>query len=166
MNTLKQKCGIAILAIFLLAVSVGLFFTDPIPQPKGYHHFSDQNAILSIPNGLNVLSNLPFFLVGILGVAALRKISALNIIYEHKIAYYALFSGSALVAFGSGYYHLWPDNQSLVWDRLPMTIAFMALFSIVIAEFVSVRLGRLLFIPLILIGLASVIYWHITRVGR
>lgn len=163
MNTLKQKCGIFILAIFLLAVFLGLFFADPIPQPQGYHHFSDQSEIISIPNALNVLSNLPFLVVGILGVVALVKNTELKIINANKIAYYALFVGSALVAFGSGYYHLWPNNQTLLWDRLPMTVAFMALFSIVITEFVSIKFGRLSFIPFILIGLSSVVYWHITE---
>ncbi|MBT3812899.1 MAG: hypothetical protein HOE45_04700 [Gammaproteobacteria bacterium] len=33
-----------------------------------------------------------------------------------------------LVAAGSSYYHWNPNNQTLVWDRLPMTICFMSLF--------------------------------------
>jgi len=152
-------------AILLLAAFplIYLFSLNPIPQALTYHHFSDQQAWLLIPNGLNVLSNIPFLVVGVWGILALHKDSALKIIAQHKLAYYALFLGSGLVAFGSGYYHLWPDNQTLVWDRLPMTIAFMALLSIVITEFMSVSYGRMLFFPLIIIGLASVIYWYITE---
>jgi len=75
-----------------------------------------------------------------------------------------LFLGVSLVAFGSGYYHLWPSNGSLVWDRLPMTIAFMALFSVIIGEYTSVQLGKLALWPLIVFGAFSVIYWHSTEV--
>jgi hypothetical protein len=41
-----------------------------------------------------------------------------------------------------------------------MTIAFMSLVSAVVAERASVRLGRLLLWPLVLLGLASVAYWR------
>ena len=86
-------------------------------------------------------------------------------ISEIKPAYILFFVGVSLVAFGSGYYHLWPSNQTLVWDRLPMTIAFMALFSIIIAEFVSLRLGKLALWPLVVFGGFSVVYWHVTELG-
>ncbi len=45
---------------------------------------------------------------------------------------------------GSGYYHLSPSNATLVWDRIPMSIAIMALLSIVIGEYMSIRLGAIL----------------------
>jgi hypothetical protein len=40
-----------------------------------------------------------------------------------------------------------------------MTLAFMSLFSIVIGEQVSLRLGRRLLIPLLIAGSGSVLYW-------
>ena len=46
-----------------------------------------------------------------------------------EIAIVIYFSGVALVALGSAYYHEDPENETLFWDRLPMTIAFMALFA-------------------------------------
>ena len=58
----------------------------------------------------------------------------------------AFFLGVTLVFFGSGYYHLEPHDQSLVWDRLPMTLAFMALFALVIGDRVGARAGRLLLV--------------------
>ena len=120
-------------------------------------------CIRDSPSILNVLSNLPFILVGLLGLHRLTRINSLNIVSENKLAYMALFFGTTLVTFGSGYYHLWPDNQTLVWDRLPMTIAFMGLFSIVISEYISTRLGKILLIPLLALGLLSVFYWHLTE---
>jgi len=69
----------------------------------------------------------------------------------------------ALVAFGSGYFHLNPINETLLWDRLPMTIAFMALLSIIIGEFVSIKIAQNLLLPLIIVGAFSVLYWFYTE---
>lgn len=44
-----------------------------------------------------------------------------------------------------------------------MTIAFMAMFAIIIAEFISIQVGKALLWPLLITGVASVFYWHITE---
>src|SRR5262249_47893669 len=64
---------------------------------------------------------------------------------------------------GSAYYHLAPDNTTLVWDRLPMTIGFMGLLTALISERVSLTAAQYLFVPLLLLGAASVIYWYQTE---
>jgi hypothetical protein len=50
----------------LAAISLlGLFlFVPPIPQPQTYHRFADEHTMLGIPNFWNVVSNVPFILVG------------------------------------------------------------------------------------------------------
>ena len=81
--------------------------------------------------------------------------------------YLVFFVGFALVAIGSAYYHLWPSNKTLVWDRLPMTISFMALLSAVIAELVSPRQAMKLAPVFLLLGVFSVLYWDTTeQAGR
>ena len=65
-----------------------------------------------------------------------------------------------LTGVGSAYYHLAPDNDSLVWDRLPIAIAIMALLSATITERVSVKTGLRLLPVLVAAGLLSVMYWH------
>lgn len=77
--------------------------------------------------------------------------------------YTLFFTAAILIAVGSGYYHLNPSNTTLVFDRLPMSIAFMAFFSIIIAEYLSLNLGRLLFLPLLATGMIAVIYWFKTE---
>jgi len=151
-----------IIAIAVLSVT-GLLLQDPISQDISYHSFSDTRELFSISNFWNVVSNLPFLIVGIIGLYKTTKAKKLNIIANFKIAYILLYMGVTLVAFGSGYYHLWPDNQTLVWDRLPMTIAFTALFSVIISEFISIAAGRALLLPFIFTGIASVVYWHISE---
>ncbi len=78
-------------------------------------------------------------------------------------AYGVFFVGIFLTAFGSGYYHLSPANDPLIWDRLPMTIGFAGLFSIIIGEFVSVRAARRILVPMLVVGVASVGYWAFTE---
>jgi hypothetical protein len=74
--------------------------------------------------------------------------------------YLVMFASLILTAFGSGYYHLAPNNPRLVWDRLPIMMVFMALLAAVIAERVTVRAGLMLFPLLEMIGIASVFYWR------
>jgi len=69
-----------------------------------------------------------------------------------------------LTAFGSAYYHLAPDNQRLVWDRMPMTTVFMSMVAAVIAERISVRAGLRLWPWLLAVGIASVEQWHFSEV--
>jgi hypothetical protein len=77
-------------------------------------------------------------------------------------AWIVFFAGATAVGVGSGYYHLHPDDASLVWDRLPMTLAFMGLFALLAGEHLEVRWGRALLWPLLAAGLASVLWWRWT----
>ncbi|HPA73997.1 MAG TPA: alkaline phytoceramidase, partial [Spirochaetota bacterium] len=51
----------------------------------------------------------------------------------------------------------------LLWDRLPMTVSFMAFFSIVIGERFGVRAGRIALPILVLLGIAGAAYWYISE---
>lgn len=119
--------------------------------------------MLGIPNALNVLSNLPFLIFGLWGAGILFA-SMLRQGYEaRRFLYLVFFIGFALVALGSGYYHLWPSNDTLVWDRLPITIAFMALLSAAIAEMIDPVPAIRLLPVFLLIGAFSVFYWDYTE---
>jgi hypothetical protein len=150
----KGTIGYVLFAVTAFVGIVATFIVPPIAQDDAYHQFSDQATVLGIPNFWNVISNVTFLIVGTLGLVRLQ-----SIVSASKIQYLLFFLGVALVAFGSGYYHLHPSNTTLVWDRLPMTIAFMALFSIVISEFINEGLGRKLLLPLLIVGLLSIVYW-------
>lgn len=149
----KKKIGLLILTIVGALGLVTMFILPPLEQAKAYHNFSDGDTILHIPNFWNVISNLPFLIVGILGIFHFKSFAG------NTIPYLILFLGIALVSIGSAYYHLNPNNSTLVWDRLPMTVAFMSLFSVVVSEFINFKIGRLMLFPLLLIGISSVFYW-------
>lgn len=148
-----------LLAICLAAV-VATLLLPPIPQDPGYHLFADHTSLLSIPNTFNVLSNLLFAWVGVEGLYRLLQQKNLQILPQMKIAHATFFAALVFIAFGSMYYHWSPDNLSLTWDRLPMTIAFMSFISILLAERVSLTVASRLFPLLVITGVASIVYWH------
>jgi hypothetical protein len=145
-------------AIVLIVVAMFLFVA-PIPQDPAYHAFADGRTLLGIANFWNVVSNLPFLLVGAWGVAYVMRHGRAVCLPGLELAYIVFFSGVFLTAFGSAYYHLTPANDPLAWDRLPMTIGFAGLFAAIVGEYVSPRVGRVLVVPLLLIGIVSVEYW-------
>jgi hypothetical protein len=155
---------VLVLPFTLCATVVVVMALGPVPQPTAYHDMADQRSCAGIPNCLNVLSNLPFAIVGALGIALVFRSSGtrqgpFRDPWE-RWPYLALFVGVALTAVGSSYYHLAPDNARLVWDRLPMTTAFMGFLTAVVAERVGVAIARRLLLPLLALGAASVVYWY------
>ena len=156
----------ALLTVSVVAAAVVLRM-NPIPQDPAYHRFADNRTWLGIPNFQNVVSNVPFLVVGLLGLARLRRRLAEpggRIDVSEKAAWLLLFAGVTLTAFGSAYYHLAPSNATLVWDRLPMTLGFMGFFAGVIGERVSQKAYRLLLWPLVGLGVASVLYWYASEI--
>jgi hypothetical protein len=157
--TVKTK-GLLALSAILIALS---FLAEPASQDPGYHHFADTRALFGIANFWNVISNLPFLIVGGAGLWFLRTKERQGIISGLYTAYLIFFGGVCLTSIGSSWFHLAPGNNTLLWDRLPMTIAFMALFAIVIGEHVCDKSARRLLAPLLIAGATSVLYWHYTE---
>lgn len=141
----------------LIAASIPRF-----PQPAAYHNFADHRGWLGIPNFGDVLSNVGFLIVGIMGLhAMLRRPNRIRFLDQReKWPYLVVFLGLLLTAAGSIYYHLAPDNPRLVWDRLPMAIVFMGLIAAMIVERISVRIGLALLPVLLAIGVGSVFEWR------
>jgi len=141
----------------------GLFVLEPIPQHPAYHLFADTRAFFGIPNFNDVASNIGFALVGTLGLFALTGGRGRGVFGRPPDArpYLVFFAGVALVALGSAYYHWAPSNERLLWDRLPMSVAFMALCSAVAADRIDAKAGNgWLLALLVALGLTSLLYWH------
>ncbi len=146
--------GLTIIAILVTC------FIPPFGQDQSYHNFADKRVFLGIPNCLDVVSNIFFAYVGLLGIRISMAMGTSRLISESRLSYIIFFTGVGLTSIGSAYYHLAPDNARLVWDRLPMTVAFMSFLSATIAERVSPKAGKLLLFPLLTAGVASVLFWY------
>ena len=151
------------LLLWLIAVItiVSIAQVPAISQTTDYHHFADERSWLGVPNFGNVISNLPFFIIGLAGIVYVAN-------HRNQLADFywggLTFSiGVLLVAFGSGYYHWAPSNETLLWDRLPMTIGFMGLYALIVSAFVKVESGVRLLPWLIVAGILSVLYWYFTE---
>jgi hypothetical protein len=152
-----------IILVIAAAAVIAVMSLDPIAQDPGYHNFADRRAVLGIANFYNVLSNLPFIIVGVMGLRLVAQGRASGGLAELKNVYCGFFAGVLLTGIGSAYYHYHPGNETLLWDRLPMTIAFMAFFSAIVGEYVSSRVALKLFAPLLVLGVASVVYWQVSE---
>jgi hypothetical protein len=148
--------------LLLIAVVFGplalLPLLPPFEQPAQYHAFADARAYLGIPGFLNVVSNAAFLVVGVAGLdLCLRRKTG-----GAALSWLTFFVGVTIVAFGSTYYHWGPDDATLFWDRLPMTIAFVALFIAVLIEHGTVSAERKLLAVALVVGVFSVAWWRLT----
>ena len=165
MNTDEATIRLIVL-ITVVVVAVAVIFSEPpIPQSLDYHNFADQRSFVGVPNFLDVVSNLPFLIVGIWGllVVASPKYAGSYITSGERWPYVVFFLGVVLTCFGSSYYHLHPTNGRLVWDRLPMTLGFMGILSATVAERINVKVGVRLLPLLVAAGVLSVLYWSWTE---
>ena len=148
-DSTKPNLPILVFVVLMLISLGGLLLLPPIPQDKSYHQFADQRTVLGIPNFWNVVSNVPFIVVGVVGLTQFRE-DAASIV---------LFLGFFLTGIGSAYYHWNPNDGTLFWDRLPMTVSFAAIFALVVKERVGERAGDFLLWPMLAIGAASLLLW-------
>ncbi|AES63262.1 putative ceramidase [Medicago truncatula] len=148
-------------AVALICFIVLMIVTPAIPQSQDYHNFADQRTFFGIPNALNVISNFPFLIIGLIGLVLCHHGNYFKLSLQGELwGWTCFYVGVAAVGIGSSYYHLKPDDASLVWDRLPMTVAFTSIIAIFIIERIDERKGMISIIPLVLAGVISIVYWR------
>jgi hypothetical protein len=164
---LSKRSGVAVLVSLTLVVIIAAILAPRLPPPLAYHNFADRRTWLGIANFGDLVSNAGFAMVGIGGLVVLlgKPSHAQFVDSRERWPYVMVFAGMVLTAIGSSYYHLAPDNNRLVCDRLPMTIVFMALGAAMIMERISVPIGLALLPILLLRGIASVVEWHVSEIN-
>lgn len=145
-------------AVALVAVVVAMRL-PPLRQDPTYHAFADRRVIFGVPYALNVLSNVGFLLAGLWSLA---RVALAPLAPWERVAGVVFAAGLVLTGLGSAWYHAAPSNTTLVWDRLPLSALFPTVLAVVVADRVSVGVGRALLGPLALGALASVVWWHLT----
>ena len=154
--------------IFLLLSSsvitaLVIILVPSVSQDPEYHNFVDQRNISGIPNFWNVVTNIPFLVLGITGFFKIQKQELTGVLPDLFKAHLTFFLGLVLTGLGSGYYHLDPSNSTLVGDRMAITITFMSFFVLIFGESISPKTASRLLVPLLFLGLSSVVYWNITE---
>lgn len=147
-----------------LLLAGALWLHGPIAQWPGYHAFADRRTWLGIPNAADVLSNLPFALVGAWGLMRLVHASHGA---PARTAWRLFCASLVATAAGSAFYHWAPDNGSLVADRLPIAWACATLLCAFLAERVDTRWASplALLAALAVASLSVVSWWLGERAG-
>jgi hypothetical protein len=145
-------------ALIVLIGTVLLFVVAPITQPQSYHRFADIRGIhlagWLIPNAANVLSNAGFLIFGLWGLSCIRRV---NLAQRFPLSVF--FTGLVLTSLGSGFYHWQPSDASLLWDRLPMAVAFAGAIGALSTERLGARQGLRWFNMWLCLSLLSLGLW-------
>ena len=156
-----EKYEAALLAAVLALLAVALV-APAVAQSAQHHHFADTRAWGWVPFAADVLSNLPFFLWGMLGLSRLAqppRLAAGRADASSRALMGLFFAGLVVTAGASAFYHWQPDDAGLVFDRLGMVVAFAGLMGLAAAGRVSERAGVLLSLAVLLLGPVSVWIW-------
>jgi hypothetical protein len=149
---MKKPQKVMLLISLVVTTGVSTLLLPPVPQDPAFHEFADTRSWLGIPNFGNVASNFFFLVVAIWGGwELLRRKTAVHV----YLIYGVLFAGILLTGIGSACYHWHPDNDRLIWDRMPITIVFMSLLAATVGEWVDRKAGICLLFPLVGLGVSK-----------
>lgn len=147
----------------VMLIAAAMLLHGPIPQIERYHEFADSRTLLGLPNAADVLSNIGFALVGLWGFWALRDQRHHPLLASAWPGYRLFLAALVLTALGSGFYHLAPDNDRLLWDRLPIALVCAGLLAAVHAETHESPQLRWMPAALGVVAALSVLWWSITE---
>ncbi|XP_020593472.1 uncharacterized protein LOC110033745 isoform X1 [Phalaenopsis equestris] len=149
-NRLHLCCVATLIGLILLVA------TPTIPHSPTQHIFADMRNFLGVPNTLNVLTTYPYLFFGVPGLVFCLSGSCFGISLKGELWGWVLFyAGTAAAAFGSAYYHLKPDDDRIIWERLPMMISTISLLSNLVIERLDERVGISCLISLLMLVFVS-----------
>ena len=158
----KREAWLLSAVLGLLAVALS---GPQLAQSARYHDFADRRGWAHLPFAMDVLSNLPFALWGVLGLGAVgvwvkRGLTSgsTRLDTQHGLAA-VFFAGLLFTAAASSWYHLRPDDAGLAIDRLGMVVAFAGLLGLAVSGRVSHRAGLALAFAVLALGPVSVGVW-------
>ncbi|MEY4294715.1 MAG: hypothetical protein RLY82_403 [Pseudomonadota bacterium] len=176
--TRSHERRLRIAALLVLAVGIAGHFIYPLTPDVvkglvaslglhanlGGHHFVDGRTWLGIPNAADVLSNLPFAVIGIWGLSlqATTDKDSQPFLGRENFVLTLFFIGLIFTAVGSMLYHLAPSDGTLLWDRAGMAFAFAGMLGVAASERVSARSGIWLGLGGLLTGAIALVVWSKT----
>ncbi len=149
----------ALLLVLTLLATILMWKHLPLADRESYFNFADTRSLFFVQNAGDVISNIPFLFVGLWGlyITANNK----HLLPAYKLAIRVIALGIFFTCFGSMYFHLNPNLATLFWNRLPMTVGFSGLVILLIIDRLSLNAGVRLAFPLLIIGMCSIIGWHL-----
>jgi hypothetical protein len=149
----RERALLSVFALlFLVALVAPALPATELPSAT----FADGHAWHGLPNAMDVLSNLPFLVIGLWGLRWLRWLDrahedaldtvplSSSMVHPPVNALdcaWMFFAGLVVTAAGSSFYHLQPDDLRLAADRAGMAIVFAGLIGFAVCERVSARAG-------------------------
>jgi uncharacterized membrane protein YwzB len=153
----KSEIGFLIGLIILLLLAI---FLPAIAQNQNYHNFIDQRTFFRIKNASNTLSNLAFIVVGLWGLINFYKNKYIKISNSFSVLLNLFFISIILTGLGSSYYHLSPNDFTLVFDRLALSLTFAVILAMLANIRISERSGFHTLAELIILAPLSVLLWN------
>jgi hypothetical protein len=159
---MKRDARIRVIASSVVVITTALFVVDPLSLPTADHVFADTRPLAGVLNAANVLSNIAFLLVGLLGLVQAWKRLAIQSFVSNTEAlpWFLFFAATVLTSLCSTAYHLQPTDGTLLWDRLPLGLAIAGFVAAAITERIGVREGLLTLPVLLIFTLLSVLLWY------
>lgn len=162
MNTTRlNRLETGLLAALALAIALACL-GPAIPQYAHYHAFADQRTLWGIPHAMDVLSNLPFAVMGAWGLLRLGSTDNSQPTGVQRPLAVLFFAGLILTALCSTWYHLLPEDGGLTVDRIGMVSAFAGLLGLATADRISARAGWWTAGALLTMGSIAVYVWAIS----
>ena len=155
--SVKRLYLVSLLVFIAVAITYG-----PIPQPQDYHDFADDREFIGIPNALDVMSNLVIIYPGIVGLAFVHERRKNPQVPDDETSIHiTLFAGMILTFAGSVWFHLDPNDSTMLWDRLGMSIIIGSCISLIINDLWDRGLAGKIHIPIIVASIISVVWWPV-----
>ncbi len=143
--------------IILLLLAI---FLPSIAQDQNYHNFADQRTLFGVKNALDTLSNLAFIIVGLFGLFNFYNNQYIKISNSFSVLLTLFFISIILTGVASFYYHLNPNDFTLVFDRLALTLVFTFILAMLATVKISERSGFHTLAELIILAPLSVLIWN------
>ena len=153
----KRLYFASLLLFIIVAIAYG-----PIPQPQDYHNFADDREFLNIPNALDVMSNLFIIFPGLVGLGFVHERRKNPKVSDDETSIHiTIFAGMILTFAGSVWFHLEPNDSTMLWDRLGMSIVIGSSISLMINDFWDKGLAGRIHLPIMLASILSVLWWPV-----
>jgi hypothetical protein len=153
-----SKSEISFLTGLIILILLAIFLPS-IEQNQNYHNFANQRVLFGVNNAFDTLSNLAFIIVGALGLVNFYNNQYVKISNSFSVILNLFFISIILIGLGSSFYHLSPNDFTLVFDRLAMSLVFASILAMLAYLKISPRFGLHTLAELLILAPLTVLIW-------